>query len=243
MKLCLFKKVVQILSALAAANVLMLAPVYAQSSTAQTEITEDQQLLATATKTPQVLLSDLERHERAFYLLFNSLNSSDNNDIICHSVPATNSDANRQLCKPIFFEEIKQEVDAELAQNGKKRTGFFVRIRNIFQSPEDRAEQLLREKARVPVELLQQEIESLATVHPNLLAQLTTIGELQHEYLQLVQAEQRKDNYLMGQNKSSYNHSGFGQSRPVAPRLTLSAPPPGYTQPTLNYGYQGSLAR
>lgn len=243
MNLCLLKKVVQTLSALVVANILMLAPLYAQSSTAQAEITEAQQLLAAATKTPQVLLDELERHEHAFYSLFNSLNSSDNNDIICSSALATNSATSRQFCKPVFFEEIRQEVDAELAQNDGQRTGFFARIRNVFQSPEERAEKLLQEKARVPVELLQKEIESLAAVHPNLLAQLTTIGELQNEYLQLVEAEQHKDKYLMRQNESSYNHSGFGQSQPARPQITLSAPQPGYTQPTLNYGYRGPLSR
>ena len=237
------KNVVQFLLAIAVTVGSGFGSVYAQSSTAQSEITEAQQLLETAKKTPQVLLSDLERHEREFYSLFNSLNSSDKNDIICSSLPETNTDANRQLCKPVFFEEIKQEVDAELAQNSETKTGLFARIRNVFQSPEKRAEQLLREKARVPVELLQEEIESLAAVHPNLLAQLTTIGEIQNEYLQLVQAEQRRGNYLMRQNESSYNHGSLGQSQPSRPQLTLSAPPPGQTQPRLNYGYSGPLSR
>jgi len=243
MNLSVFKNVVQFLLAIAVTTGPGFASVYAQSSTAQSKITEAQQLLATATKTPQVLLSDLERNEREFYSLFNSLNSSDKNDIICASLPATNSNANSQLCKPVFFEEIRQEVDAELAQEGETRMGLSARLRNVFQSPEKRAEQLLREKARVPVELLQKEIESLATVHPNLLAQLTTIGELQNEYLQLVQAEQRKGNYLMRQNESFHNHNGFGQSQPSRPQLTLSAPPPGQTQPRLNYGYSGPLSR
>lgn len=242
MSKCRFNRAAQITLTLVVANVSLLGPFYAQSGDAQIDFDETQQL-ATAAKTPELLLSELEQHEREFYTLFNALNSSDKSDIICASLPATNSDANRQLCKPVFFEEIRQEVDAELAQEGETRTGLFARIRDVFQSPEKRAEQLLREKARVPVELLQKEIESLAAVHPGLLAQLTTIGELQGEYLQMVEAERRSTSYLMRQNESSYNHGGFGQSQPSRPQLTLSAPPPGHTQPTLNYGYRGPLAR
>lgn len=242
MSKCRFQRVAQIALALVVANVSLHVPVYAQSTSPQAELDERRQF-ATAAKTPQMLLGDLERHEREFYSLFNSLNSSDKNDIVCVSLTATNSDASRQLCKPVFLEEIRQEVDAELARESETRTGLFARIRDVFQSPEKRAEQQLREKARVPVELLQKEIESLATVHSDLLAQLTTIGKLQREYIQMVEAERRSTSYLMRQNESSYNHGGFGQSQPDRPQLTLSAPPPGHSQPTLNYGYRGPLAR
>lgn len=235
MNLHFMKKAVQMLLTLVVGNILVFVPVYAQS-----EIT------ATANeaeaKTTQMLLNDLEHNERAMYELFNALNSSDTNDVICSANPAENTDVNRQLCEPVFLEEIRLEVDEEIANRAKTKTGLFALIRNAFQSPEERAKRLLGEKASVPIELLQQEIESLARVHPNLLAQLNTIGEIQREYLQMVQAERRGSSYLMRQNEAFHNHGGFGQSQRSRPQLTLSAPQPGYTQPTLNHGYQGRLA-
>jgi hypothetical protein len=235
MNLCLFKRVAHILLALVVTTFSMFAPIYAQSS-------EAQQQLAAAAKTPQMILNDLEQNERALYELFNALNGSDKNDIICSAVPLENADSYRQLCEPVFLEEIRQEVEAELAQNSKTKTSFFARIRNAFLSREERAERLLLEKAGVPVEFLQKEIESLATVHPNLLAQLTTIAEIQREYLQTLEIERRSRSYLMRQNEASYDHGSIGQAQRSGPQLTLSAPPPGYTQPTLNYGYRGPLA-
>jgi hypothetical protein len=235
MNLRFMKKSVQMLLTLVVGNILIFVPVYAQSEiTAAANEAEAQ--------TPQMLLNDLEQNERALYALFNALNSSDTNDVICSANPTENTDGNRQLCEPVFLEEIRLEVDEEIANRAKTETGFFARIRNAFQSPEKWAKRLLGEKASVPIELLQQEIESLARVHPNLLAQLNTIGEIQREYLQMVQAERRSSSYLMRQNEATYNHSGIGQSQPYVPKLTLSAPPPGYTQPTLNYGYRGPLA-
>ena len=242
MSKCRFNRAAQIALALVVANVSLLVPAYAQSSNAQTEFDETQQLAAAA-KTPQILLSDLERSERALYELFNALNSSDENDIICSATAVDKADAIRQLCEPVFLEEIRKEVDAELAQTSQTKAGLFTRLRNVFQSPEQRAERLLKEKSSTPVDLLQKEIESLASVHPDLLAQLTTIGELQREYLQMLEAERHSTDYLMRQNESSYDHGGFGQSQPSRPQLTLSAPPPGYTQPTLSYGYRGPLSR
>lgn len=234
MNLCLLRKAVQILLALVVVNISIFVPIYAQSEIAATANEAE-------AKTPQILLSDLEQNERALYELFNALNGSDTNDVICSAIPNGNTDTNRQLCEPVFLEKIRQEVDEEIANSAKTETGFFARIRNAFQSPEERAKQLLGEKASAPIELLQQEIESLARVHPNLLAQLNTIGEIQREYLQMVAAERRSTSYLMSKNEPSYNHDFNRDSRASMPRLTLSAPPPGYTQPTLNYGYRGPL--
>ena len=235
MNLHFMKKAVQILLTLVVANILIFVPLYGQS-----EIT------ATANeaeaKTPQVLLNDLELHERALYKLFNTLNSSDANDITCSANPTENAVAFRQLCKPVFLEKIRLEVDEEIANSANIEVGLLARIRNAFQSPEERAKRSLEKKASVPIKRLQQEMESLAKVHPNLLAQLNTIGEIQREYLQMVQVERRSTSYLMRQNEAFHNHGGIGQSQLSMPKLTLSAPPPGYTQPTLNYGYRGPLA-
>ncbi len=235
MKPCLFKKIVQMLFALVVVNISMSVPVFAQSETNET-----QQQPSSDAKTPEILLNDLEQNERALYALFNTLNSSDENDVICSAITVEKIETKTQLCEPVFLEGIRQEVDAELAKNAKAQTSFFGRIRNTFQSPEERAERLLRNKASVRVQDLQKEIESLAIVHPNLFAQLMTIGEIQREYLQLIQVERRSSSYLMRQNEAFHSHN---VSQPSRPQLTLSAPQPGYTQPTLNYGYRGPLAR
>jgi len=239
MNLHFMKKAVQILLTLVVANILIFVPLYGQSEITATANEAEAEASA---KTLQVLVNNLEHNERALYKLFNTLNSSDANDVICSANPTENTAAIRQLCEPVFLEEIRLEVDEEIANSAKTETGLLARIRNAFQSPEERAKRLLGKKASVPIKLLQQEMESLARVHPNLLAQLNTIGEIQREYLQTAQAERRSTSYLMRQNEAFHNHGGIGQSQPSMPKLTLSAPPPGYTQPTLNYGYRGSLA-
>ena len=235
MNLHFMKKAVQILLTLVVANILIFLPAYAQA-----EIT------ATANeagaKTPQMLLNDLEHNERVLYKLFSTPNSSDAKDAICSANPTENTVAIRQLCEPVFLEKIRLEVDEKIANRAETETGLLARIRNAFQSPEERAKRLFGEKASAPIELLQQEVESLATVHPNLLAQLNTIGEIQREYLQMVQAERRSTSYLMRQNEAFHNRGAIGQSQPSMPKLTLSASPLGYAQPTLNYGYRGPLA-
>ena len=237
MNLHFMKKAVQILLTLVVANILIFVPLYGQS-----EITATANEAEAEAKTLQVLVNDLEHNERALYKLFNTLNSSDANDVICSANPTENTAAIRQLCEPVFLEEIRLEVDEEIANSAKTETGLLARIRNAFQSPEERAKRLFGEKASAPIELLQQEVESLATVHPNLLAQLNTIGEIQREYLQMVQAERRSTSYLMRQNEAFHNRGAIGQSQPSMPKLTLSASPLGYAQPTLNYGYRGPLA-
>jgi hypothetical protein len=243
----MFKKTVQIVLALLVAHISILVPIYAQSSNTSFEepsltVINDQDAAA---KTSQALLSGLEQNERVLYELFNELNSADENDIICSTISAENAGTNHQVCEPVFLEEIRQEVDEEIAQSANIEIGFFARIRNTFQSPEKRAERVLREKAAVSVELLQQEMASLASVHPNLLAQLQTIGELQREYLQSVDSERRSGNYLMRQNDPSFSHSfrASGDNRPASATPWFSAPPPGYSQQVIHSGYRDQPQR
>lgn len=249
MNLRLPKKAVQFVLALIVANISLLVPIYSQPSNAQTEF-EESSLPAVndpegVAKTTQALLSGLEQNERVLYELFNKLNSADKNDIICSIVPAENADTNHQVCEPVFLEEIRQEVEEEIAQRANKETGFFARIRNAYQSTEKRAEKVLNQRASSSIELLQQEMQSLASVHPNLLAQLHTIGELQREYLQSVESERQSSSSFMRQNDSSHNHNfrASGDSRPASATPWFSAPPPGYSQQVIHSGYRDQAQR
>lgn len=249
MNQCLLKKTVQIALALIVANISILAPIYAQSSNAQTEFEESSLFAGNdpegATKTTQTLLSGLEQNERVLYELFNTLNSADKNDIICSTTLAENADTNHQVCEPVFLDAIRQEIDQEIAQSGNNKTGFFARIRNAHQSPEKRAEKALNRRASDSIELLQQEMQSLASVHPNLLAQLHTLGELQREYLQSVKSERRSSSSFMRQNDSTYNHSfrASGDNRPASATPWFSAPPAGYSQQVIHSGYRDQPQR
>jgi hypothetical protein len=188
-----------------------------------------------------VLLTGLEQNERVLYALFNTLNSADKNDIICSTMPVKDAGTNHQVCEPVF---IREEVDEEIALSANKETGFFARIRNAYQSREKRVEKVLNQRASDSIELLP-EMQSLASVHPNLLAQLHTIGELQREYLQSVKSERQSHSSFMRQNDSTYNHSfrASGDNRAASATPWFSALPPGYSQQVIHSGYRDQPQR
>ncbi|GJM12387.1 MAG: hypothetical protein DHS20C12_07900 [Pseudohongiella sp.] len=219
-------------------SVLSTIPLYAQS----TSIAESNEA-ESSTKSAQALLNELEQEERTLYALFNTLNSSDENDIVCSTTPLEKTDTQGQLCEPVFFEELRQEVEEEISREAESKTGLIAQLRNIFRSSEERSESLLLEKAAVPVELLQQEIESLAAVHPGLLAQLQSIGELQQAYIQTVEAEQRRGDYFMRQNETSYYRGFRSDSQAVGGKAWFSAPPPGQTTPRIHFGHPDLTTR
>jgi len=55
-------------------------------------------------------LTGLEQNERVLYALFNTLNSADENDTICSTMPIKDAGTNNQVCEPVF---IREEVDEE----------------------------------------------------------------------------------------------------------------------------------
>ena len=96
-------------------------------------------------------MTGLEQNGRVLYALFNTLNSADENDTICSTMPVKDAGTNHQVCEPVF---IREEVDEEIALSANKETGFFARIRNAYQSREKRVEKVLNQRASDSIELL-----------------------------------------------------------------------------------------
>ena len=192
--------------------------------------------------TPELLLQQLEQNEIALYALFNTLNSSNDLDIDCKPEVDGPLGSSRHACEPAFWERYRQEVADEMVQ-GTAKTGLFARIRDAFISPEELTERAVREKAAGSIELLQQEMIALASEHESLSMQLQAIGELQLAYLDAVAVARERTVYLMRQNDPIAN-AGIRQIDTGGsswPRL--SAPPPGYSQPTIHFKPQGPLTR
>ena len=247
----LFIRANQLIVAMALVGFSFSMPVYAQSSSSEpgsgAELEgvisqKEQNEAQVLAMTPELLLQQLEQNEIALYALFNTLNSSNDLDVDCKPKVDGQPGSYRHACEPAFWGRYRQEVADEMAQ-GTARTGLFARIRDAFISPEERTERAVREKAAGSIELLQQEMIALASEHESLSMQLQAIGELQLAYLDAVAVARERTVYLMRQNDPIAN-AGIRQiDKGGSSWPRLSAPPPGYSQPTIHFKPQGPLTR
>ncbi len=206
-----------------------------QAATTQMPSFETSPKAKPAAKTSRMLLSEIEREELALYELFNSINSTDEFDINCSSEAPAMSDSTQQFCEPAFLNKIRQQVLDERAQDTNTDAGLFSRIRNAFAAKGRDIEETVRERAAASFALLQQEMESLAAVNPQLAAQLETIGQLQLAYIESVEADRSAIAYFMSENDPGRSHFFVNSRRSTSHQPWLGAPAEGQSQPTIHY--------
>lgn len=200
-------------------------------------------VLSEKQETLQSLLAQIESNEIALYTLYNDINSSDDDDIHCTKRANEFIEREIQICEPVFLERIREENKREVEAGSMKDVGLFGRLRATFFGPWELTDEQVRARAAVPLAQLQQEIESLATSNPALLAMLATAGELQQKFLALAVVSKPKDPAFMWQNEPGYRNAQL-QNRPNAnPKPWFSAPPPGHAQPQIHFGYRDSPRR
>ena len=216
------------------------------SAQARVQASTDDALLAALSKkqeTLESLLTQIESNEIALYTFFNAINSSDDDDIHCVKRVDDKLERERQICEPAFLEKIREENRRVIEAESMKDAGLFGRLRETFFGPWELTDEQVRARAAEPLARLPQEIETLATSNPTFLSMLETVGQLQKQFLALSEASKRKDPAFMWQNEPGYRNAQL-QHRPAAsPKPWFSAPPPGYTQPQINFGYRDSPRR
>ena len=200
-------------------------------------------VLSEKQETLESLLAQIQSNEVALYTLYNDINSSDDDDIHCTKRTDENFEREIQICEPAFLEKIREENKREVEAGSTRDVGLFGRLRETFFGPWELTDEQVRARAAEALAQIQQEIESLATNNPELLARLKTAGELQQKFLEMAEVSKPKDPAFMWQNEPGYRNAQL-QNRPNAnPKPWFSAPPPGYTQPQIHFGYRDSPRR
>lgn len=193
--------------------------------------------------TAQMLLGEIQSQELALYELYNSLNSSDEFDVSCRNETSRDADIALQLCTPVFLSQIRQQVNLELERGASADSGLFSQFRHAFVSKDKRREELVQQRSAASIQLMQQEIEILASGNAQLAKQIQTIGDLQQAYLAAVERTNSERDYLVRQNDPDFKPAFSAAFQTSSPRPWLSTPPPGHTQPRIHYpadSYRGS---
>lgn len=92
----------------------------------------------------------------------------------------------------MLLDLIRQEHDKAFLQSETQKKGVFSKIWHAMTGPRKLKDEALRALASDSIESVEQEMRSLAALHPPLMAKLQVIGELQIEFAGLVNTERQR---------------------------------------------------
>lgn len=194
-------------------------------------------------RTAEVVLGEIEANELELYELFNARNSSNEFDIVCFTRQLASSNNVRQFCEPVFLERFRQENEKAISQKEAQKKGILSNILHAMTGPRKLKDQALRELASDSIRSVEQEMRSLATLHPPLMAKLQMIGELQIEYERLVDTEKQRYAYFMRNNDPVSTYSFNSNRREASSKPWFSASPPGHSRPEIHFDRRDQLSR